>query len=673
MKRNNNIYIYLILIIIIILLIISLFYFKKKNIESFFNAKSYILDKCDSSLFDCNNNTWISDPAYLCGLCGNSNENPLRVLKKNNEVFFGCSPYTTNQYGLKWQKESNSTTTNSFLSGLTTCNGFNKGVSSTFYMYICCDDYCSVTVNGSVNNYNAGWNILQAGSFLNIAYGDEITINGTNVCAPGGVAFCYFWNKQLFIMENNGYSTCANIIDFVATGATGWSSEWINDVAQLLPWMKNWITMEYCPSCSGCETTMSISFKVGYTKNKALLNGDLALFWGADDYASILVNGKTVASNTAWTANFQEVTVPKVKERSKIQLNGTNGGGPGGIGLFYIWCGLFYCLPSTVDNFNSAINVIQYTSTNTEQFTYNMTGYNYPFLPMWLNTCGGSCTYSLTTYVTPPTSNAWVYEPTINLWYTPVANNLVGDWSITGITSTASMTVSFWIYISEINPSWRNIFHVSNQNVDCCSVGNRIPAAWICPGNTSIYTRSSDDSWGDNGGGCTATSIPLNTATYVNMVFNNTTITVYFNGNNVQSYTSPSAILNADSSAQFYISDPWYDSGGYQIQNFAIFNTPFSASEISSMYKQLPAPSTSTPIVCGAYNFCVNTENYGENYYCYGETPGCLWNTNDCTTDSDCNKYDSKSPRYTDPGGVCQGLTSTTPGGAWQYNACSNT
>ena len=35
-------------------------------------------------------------------------------------------------------------------------------------------------------------------------------------------------------------------------------------------------------------------------------------------------------------------------------------------------------------NFNSAINVIQYTSTNTEQFTYNMTGYNYPFLPMWL-------------------------------------------------------------------------------------------------------------------------------------------------------------------------------------------------------------------------------------------------------------------------------------------------
>jgi hypothetical protein len=73
-------------------------------------------------------------------------------------------------------------------------------------------------------------------------------------------------------------------------------------------------------------------------------------------------------------------------------------------------------------------------------------------------------------------------------------------------------------------------------------------------------------------------------------------------------------------------------------------------------------------IVCGKNNFCVNNENNDTNYYCYGNTTGCLWNTNDCKTDSDCDKYTSTSPRYTDAGMTCQYIT---PADQWPFDACN--
>ena len=47
------------------------------------------------------------------------------------------------------------------------------------------------------------------------------------------------------------------------------------------------------------------------------------------------------------------------------------------------------------------------------------------------------------------------------------------------------MSVTFWIIITETKSDWRNIFHVSNQNVDCCNPGNRVPAMFIKPNLSS--------------------------------------------------------------------------------------------------------------------------------------------------------------------------------------------
>ena len=91
--------------------------------------------------------------------------------------------------------------------------------------------------------------------------------------------------------------------------------------------------------------------------------------------------------------------------------------------------------------------------------------------------------------------------------------------------------------------------------------------------------------------------------------------------------------------------------------------------EISYLYQKKAIPSDKESIVCGANNFCVNTENNNTNYYCYGSQDGCLWDTQDCTTDSDCNKYTKSSPRYTDAGRTCQTLTDL-PSDSWPNDAC---
>ena len=92
----------------------------------------------------------------------------------------------------------------------------------------------------------------------------------------------------------------------------------------------------------------------------------------------------------------------------------------------------------------------------------------------------------------------------------------------------------------------------------------------------------------------------------------------------------------------------------------------------------------STPIVCTAatspgsgIKICVNTENYGLNYYCYGSTAGCVWDQ--CSSNIDCRSFSSgsssSSVRYTDPGVTCSNQVGKVGTGAsyWAANTCFTT
>lgn len=185
----------------------------------------------------------------------------------------------------------------------------------------------------------------------------------------------------------------------------------------------------------------------------------------------------------------------------------------------------------------------------------------------------------------PPT---WAYPTTIKNWYTPAVNNLVGSWSLTGITNSAIMTVSFWINITTINSNWRNIFHVSNTNRDCCNPGDRVPAVWISPNNASLYIKASSQNNGDDGLTVSA-QLPLNTPIFITIVFNKNTVKTYFSGISVGTYNFPTNIVSANSAAKFYIADPWYPSNqtGFSIKTFELYNKALDDTKVLDLYKEV--------------------------------------------------------------------------------------
>ena len=89
------------------------------------------------------------------------------------------------------------------------------------------------------------------------------------------------------------------------------------------------------------------------------------------------------------------------------------------------------------------------------------------------------------------------------------------------------------------------------------------------------------------------------------------------------------------------------------VPNTVSNTVPNTVSNTASNTVPNTVSNTVSNIYCGKYNFCVGTENDNKNYYCYGDEGGCLWDSTDCTKDSDCNKYNINSKKYTDSGKIC--------------------
>ena len=179
---------------------------------------------------------------------------------------------------------------------------------------------------------------------------------------------------------------------------------------------------------------------------------------------------------------------------------------------------------------------------------------------------------SVTNIYNTPNSTYWKYTPSIGNPIKLFQNNYVTNWSNLNITSNTNMSVSFTINIENINPNWRNIFHVTNTNNDCCNIGDRVPAVWVTEGAQSLLVVNSINS--DGNAYFVTGNIQLNIPTKVDIIWNAQNVTVYFNEvlNMIHDYPSP--LIPANSNAYVYIADPWYISNGYTIQDLTFYNGP---------------------------------------------------------------------------------------------------
>ena len=591
---DKSILVVITLIIIFILFLIIYNYNFLNKVECFATptgamnqySKKPILDNCannwariyNTSPNDCQTNAWVSNPKLLCGICGDSDTNPLYAFNTSNKNIprlYGCAENAPNSIGISWKRKDTVPSVFPLLGNKQTCNTNNINATSGMYIYACCDDYFTISLNGKVIINQGQWNLMGVYYVSGVKYGDQIVLSGKNVCAPGGISISYIWNKELYILDNNGFENSANIINYTTTGNLGWSKLWSEGkyVNQLLPWMKNWIWLKYV-NCSGEQSYGTLSFKVGDTKNEGLLNNDLNVFLGVDDTATVLLNGSTIYEKKQPWNVVNNFVIPNVNINDVITINCVNGGGPSGIGLTFLWGGQLYTLPSTLSNFNSVVNMINYTSTNTFGLNYSLMSSiqnNLQFVTNWIKGPDSPGNFSLTIKMG---QSGYIYPPTVNTWYTPTMSNNVGTWASLGINSNTSMTISFMINITAYNGQWRSIFHVTNTGRDCCSVGDRVPAIWVtCCSQTSLHICNSTPTNGNDY--FYSNGIPLNTPTQVDIQWSGIYTYVYYGGSLVNTYYHGSMPVGADPNATVYIGDPWYPGGqaGYQIQNFSIKNS----------------------------------------------------------------------------------------------------
>ena len=188
---------------------------------------------------------------------------------------------------------------------------------------------------------------------------------------------------------------------------------------------------------------------------------------------------------------------------------------------------------------------------------------------------------SVTNIYNAPNSNYWKYTPSIGNPIKLFQNNYITNWANLNITSNSNMSVSFIINIQSINSNWRNIFHITNNNLDCCNSGERVPGLWITDGVPTL-TIINDLTGGPNNNFPTG-NIPLNIPTRVDIIWNAENITIYFNEvlNMIHDYPSP--LIPANPNAYVYIADPWYISSGYTIQDLTFYNGPSIAPPSSEL------------------------------------------------------------------------------------------
>jgi len=681
---------YVIIIILISIIVISIIYnnfYNKTILESFYNidevdnnpdmsvySKGYILNDCINNYariykFDnpeevCLNNAYVKNPNLLCGICGN-NDYPLKKFETNDPdipLLYGCPKNTINNLELTWNSRGlqNGVNVDNNTAYYLTCNkSSNTNIISNLYLYVWCDDDVDITLNDK-SIRQRGWTTIGEYFFENVKSGDLLTLNGINTGGPGGIAMSYIWNKQLYIMNNNGFENCANVMYYSADSQYSWNSTtWNNSLFQMPPWMRNQISMS--------KSTITVKINVGEIVNTDTLSNDLSGFLGVDDLAKVYLNNKEVFNKTQPWNEVVNFNVKNVNENDDLRIDCVNTGGPGGITFTYIWGGSFYAMSSSKPGFNSCVNLIRYQPKNingkTTIFISQPT--NLRFVTDWLN-AGSGRDFGISIKMMKKTVN-WTFPDSLNNWTSLKQNNLVGTWSDLGIASNSNMSISFWINITSLSTSWRNIFHFTNTGNNCCNVGDRVPALWIYPNNgTNLHYRSSTTNVGNNG--IDTDPLEMNRPVYITLVFNDNNVNIYINSVVNKKITYSDKITPTDPNCKFYIADPWHPCDGFKIKDFILYDKVLSEDEVKDIYSKGSGPYIkNTPIGCGINKFCVAVED--NKAYCYGSTQGCLWGSNDCTNDSQCSKYNkTTTPKYTDQGVTCDNFKS---GDGWPVDTCS--
>jgi len=187
-----------------------------------------------------------------------------------------------------------------------------------------------------------------------------------------------------------------------------------------------------------------------------------------------------------------------------------------------------------------------------------------------------------------PSQKKWTFSSSNISWYKITQNGYNIKLNQTGIdVNNQNISVLFLFCSNGGQNYWRNIFHFTNANKDCCNAGDRIPAMWINPDNgnrfhTAVSTNTSANTIID-----TSSSLPFGIPVFVGLVIDGNTISLYIN-NILTFQQNYSRIDKRNDKTTLYIGDPWYkQDGNLYIKNFTLYDGALTQQDINNVYAAL--------------------------------------------------------------------------------------
>jgi hypothetical protein len=401
---QKNYKIILCIVFFVLLLVIVCIYITRKKIESFsttsednadLNTGSYapmkhpILTDClnnygkTNSNINCDKSAWVTNPRFLCGICDILNSGDVNYFTKEKVNYYGCNQNVANSVDsppVTWTPPADTTINklSGYFKDRMTCNYFSEDKKSDLYLIIICDDMFDLKLNdkyivkNSTTN-NSNWNKLFLLYVPDVKFGDSIHLRGINTCGPGGISFSYIWNKQLYIMENNGFNGYANIIrhylDKLLLGSNAtWTTLWKEYVPQLPPWMQNYIKIDDSPICSfdkENQREVNISFDIGDSADDGNLKPYITCFIACDvQNMELLLNDSVVYTKMTDTNTLDTITIDNVNDGDifTIHFNRIFGGN---IMIMMLWGGLLYTFDGGLNPGDNGMSTFQSSTINT--------------------------------------------------------------------------------------------------------------------------------------------------------------------------------------------------------------------------------------------------------------------------------------------------------------------
>ena len=191
-----------------------------------------------------------------------------------------------------------------------------------------------------------------------------------------------------------------------------------------------------------------------------------------------------------------------------------------------------------------------------------------------------------------PTLKKWSFTESDN-WYKvkPKDSSYQIPFKDLGFTMPNSViSISFLFNIVGMSDKWREIFRFNDgTSNDCCNKGDRVPALFIWPDNTSKLTIAFSTDTDGNEYITAPTILPMTTPVLITLVFNDNNFKLYVNNN--LSYSGDfNNIYKRSDKAILYIGDNlgnYGADGNILIKNFTVYDGALTDSDVTNIYNKL--------------------------------------------------------------------------------------